>query len=101
MDLENCKISKSTCPLCCTEKLKQAWEDGPPDWLFKYEDGDFGIYADYESYQSWRRENIVEQPCFVVEYVSDYDGYNGSTEILVICKKHLSEIVLKLDNMSP
>lgn len=43
------------CRECCDEAIRALWAAGPPDWLIRYDDGDFGTVACPEM-MAWHRD---------------------------------------------
>lgn len=74
----------AVCQECYSEALAEAYEKGPPAWLYKDHQGN-NVVIQSPEYERWWRENMHEQNCFVVDCHCDYD----SEEILVFCPDHL------------
>lgn len=81
------KIVAAFCTECFDEAIREAWDAGPPEWLGRYEDGDFCIHGGPEC-DAWHEQHYRQQPCFVVE--CEYD--DGTDELLSLCAKHLAAI---------
>lgn len=73
------KLVIALCDECWAEGLLQAWESGPPDWLSRFEDGDFCIHSCPE-YDLWRAIHVVPQHCLMAE------------ETFTLCSKHLTAL---------
>jgi len=87
-----CRIEMAVCLECCTEALEKEYETNRPDWIIRYEDGDFGI-TDSEEATEWRKNHTKEQRCLVIYSA---DGY-GEFEVFTLCGKHLRELAEQVE----